>query len=143
MLRAYKSSGAGTEGEHSGLDEVSNAIEVEEDNEEAWDFDGVMNAAEADGRSIRGKFHEIQTECQVMHTEVRAGLVDRVKMAKRNVTIEMQVNEIDRELQKTEHVSQVARGAILEAHYLALSSSEVAHCSCQYVHVWKSRRIRP
>lgn len=50
-----------------------------------------MTAAETDGRGLRGKFRELQSECWAVHTEVLIGLVDMVRMAKRSIASEEQI----------------------------------------------------
>lgn len=51
---------------------------MEEADEEKWDLDEVMTAAEVDGSAPRRKFHELQTDCQAVQTELLVGLVDVV-----------------------------------------------------------------
>lgn len=90
-----------------------------------------MSTAEADGSGLRGKVFELKTECRAVHTEVPAGLVDVVRMAKCSITLEMQLRESDRELQRILCGLWVAIGVVLEAQHLALSKSEEARSCLQ------------
>lgn len=57
------SGGAGPTGIRRGEEWVSDAVVVEECDEEDWDPDAVMTAAEANGTGLRGRFCELQNEC--------------------------------------------------------------------------------
>lgn len=141
LVKANNSCSAGQKGTHSGLDKVSDAIIVEEDDGENGDFDGAVNAAEANGSGLRANFCEMQTECRAVRTDVSAGLVDVMQIAKRSITIEGQIRESDQELKKTQIVLQVTMDAILEVRYLALRNSEEARSCRQHVKVWRSSCI--
>lgn len=65
-------------------------VEVVEDD---WDLAKVMTASWTNRSGLPGKFYELQNECQTVHTEVPAGLVNVVRMAnlrmsKRGLTLE-------------------------------------------------------
>lgn len=72
---------------------------MEEVDEEDWNLDGVVTAAEADKSDLRGKLHELQTAFLAVHIEIFAGLVDVVQMTEHSVTLEEQLRNSDRELQ--------------------------------------------
>lgn len=105
------------------------AVVMEKADDEDWDFDSVMIAAEAEGSGFRGKSRDLLTKCCAVHTNVPAGLVHVVRMAARSSTLEEQLRESDQQLQKTQCELQVAHSAVLEAQHLALSMSEEAR-SC-------------
>lgn len=52
-----------------------------------------------------------------MLTEMHAGLIYVVQMAKRSITFNEMQRKTDRELQKTHCELRVARGAVLEAEH--------------------------
>lgn len=64
-------------------------------------------------------------------TEVVAGLVDVLRMAKRSIILKEQLFGNDPEIQKTQHELQIAIGMILEAQHLPLNELEAACRYCQ------------
>lgn len=95
MLRANKCGGGGSSGVRRCEEELSDAVVVEETDEEDWNLDGVMTGPESNGSGLRGKFRELQTEFRAVYTEVPAGLVDVVRMTKRSITLEEHQRECD------------------------------------------------
>lgn len=65
-----------------------------------------------------------------------AGLVDVGRMAKRSITLEVQIRESNREQMKTQRELQAASGTVLEAQHLPLSNSGKT-CSCRQQ--WKGQ----
>lgn len=47
----------------------------------------MMTTAEAERNGLRGKFHELQTVCLAVQTDMPAGLGDIVDTAKRSITL--------------------------------------------------------
>lgn len=66
---------------------VSDVIILNETGKEHWYFDGLMTAFEADGSYFRGKFRELRTECQTLHTEEPTVLVDVERVVKHSITL--------------------------------------------------------
>lgn len=79
------------------------ALVVKDVFEEDWGFDGGMTATERIGSGLQEKFSDLFFECRVVHTELPAGLVNAVGIAKCRVTFEVQLSKSERELQKPEH----------------------------------------
>lgn len=80
---------------------MSNAVVEEKADEEDRDLDGVVTAFEADGSGLREKFRALQTEYRTKLTEIPAGLVDVMQIAKRSITLGEQLRKSDRLLQKS------------------------------------------
>lgn len=62
---------------------VSNAVIVEEADDEDLYFAGLLTSNDAEGNGFSWKFREFQTGRLAVHTDVPGGLVDMVRMAKR------------------------------------------------------------
>lgn len=86
-LKAFIGSGAGPSGMRSGKEDAYNLFILKAD-EEYWDLDEVTTAAEAYGNGFCVEFRELQTKCRAVSTDMLAGLIDRIDLAKRNIKLE-------------------------------------------------------
>lgn len=87
LLEANIGGAAGPSDVRSGMEDASKVFILDAD-EEYWDLGRVTTAAEADGSGLWVKFRELQTKCLAVHTDMPAGLVDVVEIAKRIIKLE-------------------------------------------------------
>lgn len=73
------------------MEEASDAVLVDDVDEEDWDLDGAITVADADESGSQEKFRQSQTECRVVHTKVPAGVVYDLQKTKRSTTFEEQL----------------------------------------------------
>lgn len=98
----------------------------------------MLYAAETDWRGFLEKFCELRTESRAVDMEVAAVLVEEVWMNIGSRTLEKQLRERDRELQKTRKELQIASCHVLETQNAALGNSKETRLSCkQFVGVEK------
>lgn len=81
LLSANNSGGASSSVVYNGEEEECNVFVEKEADEEDWNLDGVITAAEPDDRVPRRRFSGLQTERRAVLTEVLAVLVDALQMA--------------------------------------------------------------
>lgn len=112
------------------MKEVSNAVVVEGADVEIRDFDEVVTVAAPNENRLRCIFRGLQSDCRVVHNEGPAGLVDKVRMAKRGTPLEEQLRESDWELQKRQRYLKIAIGAVLKYQHFAFSKPKEAR-SCR------------
>lgn len=81
-LRASNSGGTGQSKEHMGVQDVDDAVVMNDVSKEDWKFDGVMTPAEAKESGFRGNVCALQTKYLAVHIELSAGFIDVVQNGK-------------------------------------------------------------